>query len=64
LLSASAFVASARLCVQALEAQQFSDMCRSGLFPADATALQRFVREKGYVEGHPPRVAMYFHEYK
>lgn len=49
-------------CVQAVEAQAFYDWSKSS-FPNDAQAMQRFIREKGHVEGDPPRLAMYYHEY-
>ena len=49
---------------QVMEAQAFSDMCKAGCFPADALAIQKYVREKGGVsQGQPPRTVMFQHEY-
>jgi hypothetical protein len=48
---------------QPVEAQAFSDYTKTS-FPADALAVQRYVREKGLLDGHPPRLAAFFHEYR
>ena len=48
---------------QPIQAQAFQDMTKAA-FPADSLAVQRYVKEKGYVTGQQPTTAMYFHEYK